>query len=520
MATIYAAVRLATSTNTVLGFPLQTGVSRIDGVVVNANDRILVKAQSDRTQNGLYYVNSSGVFVRTSDFANLTTHEPGSIVFVTEGDNYHDTGWMITTDGIITIGSSELEFERFSVNTKLLGNDAPSSVILRKDKGYPLTNEELDNNFKYVAYSLTTKLNTVDFNSITVRDKINALSAAEANLDAWRLHGYLPDVTAVPNSIALRDVDSGLTALKFHGDLKGNADTATLADYATLANNVDGIVAVVNGGTAATTAAGARTSLGAVNIAGDTMTGKLKMVTASTAMASLNIPVFGSEPLLSNLEEGDVWSNSTHLRYRLGSKNLTVAPIEDPIFTGAPQAPTASTESNGTIIATTAFVKNVKAIIDAAIALKAPIANPSLTGIPKSITPETAIDTAGTNKTMIATVEYVAKKIAKVLEEYSTTTIVAGMIATALEDYDTSTEVTTKISTALTSYYTKTNIDTTLESYKTSTQTDTAISNAVSGKADTTYVNGLQDKWGTSKKFVQSSEPSGAADGDIWFKTF
>lgn len=518
MATIYAAVRLATNTNIVLGFALQPGVSRIDGVIINANDRVLIKSQSDRTQNGLYYLNSSGLFVRTLDFANNTTHEAGSIVFVTEGDNFHDTGWLIATDGTITVGASQLEYERFSVNTKLLGNDAPSSVILRKDKGYPLSNEELDNNFKYIAFSLTTKLNTVDFNSITVRDRINALSAAEANLDAWRLHGYLPDTAGVENTVVIRDIDGDITTPFFHGDLKGRADIATLADYATLANNVDGIVAVANGGTSADTPAGARASLGAVNIAGDTMTGKLKMVTSSTASASINFPPQSSAPLTYNLEDGDVWANSTHLKYRLNSKTLTVAPIEDPIFTGAPQAPTAETTSNGTIIATTGFVHAIKAIIDAAVALKAPIDNPSLTGTPKSITPDTAIDTTGSNKTMIATVEYVAKKIAKVLEDYSTTTTVSTMIATALESYDTSTVVNTKISNSLKSYYTKTQIDDAFTSYKTSADTDTAITNAVSGKANTTYVDGLQDKWGTSKKFVQSSEPSGASEGDFWFK--
>lgn len=520
MATIYAAVRLATSTNMVLGFALQPGVSTIDGVIVNADDRVLVKAQSDRTQNGLYYLNSSGLLVRTLDFANNTIHESGSIVFVTEGNNFHDTGWIITTDGVITVGASQLEYERFSVNTKLLGNDAPSSVILRKDKGYPLTNEELDNNFKYIAHTLTTKLNIVDFNSITVRDKINALSAAEANLDAWRLHGYLPDTFGIENTIALRDTNGDLTSPFFYGDLKGNADTSTLADYATLANNVDGIVAVVNGGTGADNPAGARASLGAVNIAGDTMTGKLTTVTGSTATASLNIPVSNSEPTESNLEDGDIWTDSTHIKYRLNSKNLTVAPIEDPIFTGAPQAPTASNDSNGNIIATTGFVKNIKTLIDAVVALKAPIDNPELTGVPKSVTADTAIDTTGANKTMIATVEYVAKKIANVLEAYSTTTTVATMISTALEDYDTSTQVSTKITNALTSYYTKTNIDNTLASYKTSAETDTAITNAVSGKANTTYVDGLQNKWGNSKKFVQSSQPSHseASDGDFWFK--
>ena len=92
MATIYSQVRLATNTNIVLGFALQPGVSVVDGVIINANDRVLIKAQSDRTQNGLYYLNSSGLFVRTSDFANLTTHESGGIVFVITRNAKRDLG--------------------------------------------------------------------------------------------------------------------------------------------------------------------------------------------------------------------------------------------------------------------------------------------------------------------------------------------------------------------------------------------------------------------------------------------
>jgi hypothetical protein len=40
----------------------------------------------------------------------------------------------------------------------------------------------------------------------------------------------------------------------------------------------------------------------------------------------------------------------------------------------------------------------------------------------------------------------------------------------------------------------------------------------VSVKAATTYVDGLQDKWGSSKKYVQSTAPSSPSEGDFWFK--
>lgn len=57
-----------------------------------------------------------------------------------------------------------------------------------------------------------------------------------------------------------------LTATSFSGSLTGNADTATLA------GNVTGTVAVANGGTGATTAAGALTNLGANTIGSNLFT--------------------------------------------------------------------------------------------------------------------------------------------------------------------------------------------------------------------------------------------------------
>ena len=46
----------------------------------------------------------------------------------------------------------------------------------------------------------------------------------------------------------------------------------------------------------------------------------------------------------------------------------------------------------------------------------------------------------------------------------------------------------------------------------------TAIDNKISSKANTAYVDGLQNKWGTSRKYVQSTQPTDAVDGDFWFK--
>ncbi|HAH3249003.1 TPA: phage tail protein, partial [Escherichia coli] len=112
----------------------------------------------------------------------------------------------------------------------------------------------------------------------------------------------------------------------------------------------------------------------------------------------------------------------------------TKAPIESPSLTGTPTAPTAAQGTNSTQIANTAFVKaaitalingapgtldtlkeiaaainndpNFSTTINNALALKAPLASPALTGIPTAPTAE-----QGTNNTQIATTAYVRAAI-------------------------------------------------------------------------------------------------------------
>jgi len=546
MATILTQVRAATLQNVTLTTNLVLGSATIDGVGIASGNRILVKSQTNKTQNGIYTIGSNGSWTRASDFSAGSSQAGGTIVFVQEGASLADTGWVISSDGSPVVGTDLIQFEKFSINLKLDGASVASSMILRAEKGYPLTIQELDNNFKYLSVSLTQKLNTVDFTPIAIRDRINTLSAGDANLNAWRLNGYLPDGMSTANTVAIRDSQGGLTAIDFNGHLAGKADTAGLADRALIADNVSGIVTVVHGGSGSDNAAGARINLGAVGIAGDTMTGKLTFAAANATRASLNIPAKTAS--VNSPINGDIWADANNIFYRLNNTNQTISPLDSPVFTGAPNAPTPTIDSNSNAIATTAFVANIKALTDAAIALKSPIASPVFTGAPNAPTP-----TITDNSTRIATTAYTASKLSDTLSAYTTTagmntaistalsayTTTAGMntaISTALQPYATTTAVNNAISTALsyywtagqtsnvitqalTNYYTQYQVDNTFTNYYTKNQTLSVVDRAVADRATTSYVNGLQNKWDNSRKFVQSWDPgSSAIDGDFWFK--
>lgn len=101
-------VRVATTANVALA----TGtLLTIDGVVLAAGDRVLVKAQTAGAENGIY-IASAGAWTRAAD-ADSAGDLEGAAVFVNEGAAAGDTGWVMTTNPPITLGTTALTFVKF-----------------------------------------------------------------------------------------------------------------------------------------------------------------------------------------------------------------------------------------------------------------------------------------------------------------------------------------------------------------------------------------------------------------------
>ncbi len=101
-------MRAATTTNITLSAP-QT----IDGVSVIAGDRVLVKDQSTALANGIYVV-AAGAWARATDADSSAKIPAGIFTFVEEGTANADTGWVLTTNNPITLGTTPLAFTQFS----------------------------------------------------------------------------------------------------------------------------------------------------------------------------------------------------------------------------------------------------------------------------------------------------------------------------------------------------------------------------------------------------------------------
>ena len=110
---VKASVRVATTVNGTFSTAFAAG-STIDGVTLVTGDRILIKNQDTGSQNGIYVVAASGSPTRATDADGNAEVTAGLFTFVEEGTANANSGWILTTDNPITIGSTSLTFQQFT----------------------------------------------------------------------------------------------------------------------------------------------------------------------------------------------------------------------------------------------------------------------------------------------------------------------------------------------------------------------------------------------------------------------
>ena len=100
-------VKVASTANVSL-----TGTQTIDTVALIAGDRVLLKNQTAGAENGIWVVSASA-WSRSTDADTATKLTSGAFVFV-EGGSQADSGWVMTTDTAITLGTTALAWAQFS----------------------------------------------------------------------------------------------------------------------------------------------------------------------------------------------------------------------------------------------------------------------------------------------------------------------------------------------------------------------------------------------------------------------
>ena len=109
-----ASVRAASTANV----NIASAPSAIDGVNLNANDRVLLKNQTTASQNGIYVFTAAGsALTRSADANNSASVTPELAVSVEEGTANATTSWKLVTTGVITVDTTALTFQLFAVFT-------------------------------------------------------------------------------------------------------------------------------------------------------------------------------------------------------------------------------------------------------------------------------------------------------------------------------------------------------------------------------------------------------------------
>lgn len=254
---VKASVRVATTADITL-----SGTQTIDGVALSTGDRVLVKDQSPASENGIYVV-ASGSWSRATDADANAEVTSGMFTFVEQGTVNADRGYVLTTDGAITVGSTALTFTQFSGAGQITAGDGLA-------KSGDTLSVNVDNSTIEIATdTLGVKdagITAAKIASAVAGDGLTGGAGSALAVDPLAAGGL--QISSSQLSIKL-DSNSALSlsagGLTVASSIAGSGLTWTSGvisvDSVDLTSGVTGTLPIANGGTNATTAAAARTSL-------------------------------------------------------------------------------------------------------------------------------------------------------------------------------------------------------------------------------------------------------------------
>ncbi|MBC3774728.1 phage tail protein [Pseudomonas sp. SWRI99] len=203
---IKQSVRAATTGNIAL-----VGLQVVDGVSLNAGDRVLVKNQAAAKDNGPYVV-AVGAWARAKDADNNAKVTPNLTVAIEAGATQADTIWQLVTDGPIVVGTTALTFKDIT--------DGFARLLSPSFAGNPTapTPAQFDES-KSIVTAEFVKRSGVEFSGFTTNAANLALTAAHVGgLHSFsgvaQLQATLPPTAGVAQAATITLVCAGNGGLK------------------------------------------------------------------------------------------------------------------------------------------------------------------------------------------------------------------------------------------------------------------------------------------------------------------
>jgi hypothetical protein len=239
---------------------LSSAPAAIDGVTLASGNRVLVKDQTDATQNGIYVFNGAAAAMTRSADADNSGNANSEVTanlftFVEEGSTNADSGWTLVTNNPIVLGTTSLTFAQFSgAGTVLAGialsktgntldvlvDNASIDVNLSNQlevKAGGITNAKVASGIDAAKIADGSVSNTafqfINSLSSNAQDQLNANATAISNEVTRAEAAEATNATAISNEVTARIAadtairnDLASTSLNFGASLVGIHDTA------------------------------------------------------------------------------------------------------------------------------------------------------------------------------------------------------------------------------------------------------------------------------------------------------
>lgn len=236
-----ASVRAATTAAGTLASTF-ANTSVIDGVTLATGDRILIKDQATATENGIYTVNAAGAPTRSTDADTNGEVTDNTAVFVQEGTLNADSGWTLTNNGAIVLGTTNLVFTQFTG----LGQVTAGNVLTKSANTISVasmaTGTAIIGNAGTPTITALSGDVTVGATGITAIGANKVTLGQQATLAANSVIGNSTGATATPTAVPMASAATASTVFfrdtnangKMNNVIENLATTVTAAGTTTL----------------------------------------------------------------------------------------------------------------------------------------------------------------------------------------------------------------------------------------------------------------------------------------------